>query len=180
MTEDIRTEALTASPVVTLADDDGARVVRIAWRFPTAPVGVWPWLVTPDLLARWSPVVPDHPLTSPGPATSREDPDAEPVDATVTEVDDPRMLAHRWGDDTLRWAVEPHTDGSLLTLADTLGDPDSAAANAAGWHVCLTVLSALVEGRETPRVVGRAALTQGWPELADRYATLLRVPPVGR
>lgn len=33
--------------------------------------GVWEHLTQPELLATWSPVVPDRPLTSVGPALSR-------------------------------------------------------------------------------------------------------------
>ncbi|MDO5661603.1 MAG: hypothetical protein Q4G40_02810, partial [Brachybacterium sp.] len=46
---------------------------------PGSAEAAWEHLVEPDLLATWSPVVPDRRLTTVGPALSRERPEDDPV-----------------------------------------------------------------------------------------------------
>jgi hypothetical protein len=41
---------------------------------------------------------------------------------------------------------------------------------AAGWHVCLTVLSLVLQGHDVERAVGEDALAVGWESLRDVYA----------
>jgi uncharacterized protein YndB with AHSA1/START domain len=58
----------------------------------------------------------------------------------VTEFDPPRRFAFTWGEDHLRFELEPvqdDEDACLLRLTVLLGARDKAARDAAGWHVCL-------------------------------------------
>ena len=75
-------------------------------------------------------------------------------------------LTHRWGESTLGWMV----DEGQLDLQVTLPDPQQAQYFAAGWHVCLAVLDARLEGLDQQRLVGMDALEHGWEELRARYA----------
>lgn len=135
------------------------------------PARLWHMLTDPDQLARWSPIVPDRPLTAAGPATSRENPDVEPVDAEVLVADAPRHLVHRWGSDVLSWTLVPDTDeGTTLELRQTFADRSVASMYAAGWQVCFGTLSATHDGVERERVVGMAAMDYGWESLNKRYA----------
>ena len=145
----------------------GLLSMRIALAAP--PGEVWGWLTRPDLLARWSPVVPDRPLLAAGPAEARESPLAESVDATVLEVFAPFRLVHRWGPDTLTWQLGPAGAGSQLQLVHHLSDRDSYAGAAAGWHLCLGVLEQVVGGRPAERLVGAEAMSAGWASLRDAY-----------
>src|SRR5262249_49893356 len=74
----------------------------------------------------------------------------------VLEVDEPRVLAFTWGDDTLRFELSPVGDGTDLVLIDEL-PVDSAARNAAGWEQCLD------------RLVGRDPEPDGWQRRFERY-----------
>lgn len=132
----------------------------------------WQHLTRPELLARWSPVVPDRELDGPGPATSRENPQAEAVDATVGEARAPWFLEHAWGTERLTWQLAPSGDATQVNLVHELSDPEQLAGMAAGWHLCLTVLEGLLAGRDVPRCVGEDALAHGWEALRDRYAQL--------
>jgi uncharacterized protein YndB with AHSA1/START domain len=105
---------------------------------------VWRAITETDELEHWFPskVVVDELL-----------PDAEitfefedmPLDAPssmggrVTDVDPPRLFAFFWGEDHLRFELEPAdgAQGCTLALTVTLGTRDKAARDAAGWHVCL-------------------------------------------
>ncbi len=135
-----------------------------------APPGeVWPWLTRPDLLARWSPVVPDRALITAGAAEARESPLSQVVDATVLEVFEPFRLVHRWGLDTLVWQLGPADAGTQLQLVHRLTARDSFAEVAAGWHLCLGVLARLIAGRAAERLVGADAVSAGWASLRDAY-----------
>lgn len=154
----------------TLTDDDGTWVLTMTRSLPRPAEQVWPWLIEPERLAQWSPIVPDRALTSRGPAESRETPGDEPVDAEVLEVNPPTELIHRWGDNTVRWALTPAGNGCVLTLEQRFGDVGVAPPSAGGWHVCLAVLTVTVDDHPAGRVVGHDAYDYGWQRLHDGYA----------
>jgi uncharacterized protein YndB with AHSA1/START domain len=137
---------------------------------------VWPYLTEPRLLGRWSPVAPDRALTTVGPATSRETPEQDPVDAEVLVSDPPRELVHRWGGHLLRWTLAPTPSGSRLTLEHTFDERTENGSYGAGWHICLAVLTVLLDGHEVERVVGERALDYDWSELNERYAANASAP----
>lgn len=155
---------------VTLEPDASRWTLVLRRRFRHSPDRLWRMITEPDRLARWSPIVPDRPLTAPGPATCRENPGDEPRDAEVIRVDPPRQLVHRWGSDLLRWTVIPETGGTTLELRQTFDDRSVASMYAAGWRVCFGTLAATHDGVDRERIVGMAAMDYGWQGLNDRYA----------
>lgn len=62
--------------------------------------------------------------------------------------DPPSLLEFRWGEDTLRFVLEPDGAGTVLTLTDTLEELGKAARDGAGWHVCLDQLALHLDGAE--------------------------------
>ena len=130
---------------------------------------LWDYVTDPELLRTWSPVVPEKPLTEVGPNTSRETPDAEPVDAEVIAAVYLVAIAHRWGDVELHWSMEP----GRLNLQTTLPSCEDAPKIAAGWHICFAVLDALLSGEDQPRIVGEDALNHGFEELRRSYEETL-------
>ncbi|MGO1227240.1 MAG: hypothetical protein ACTMH5_10440 [Brachybacterium sp.] len=133
---------------------------------------IWAHLTDPELLATWSPIVPERPLSQVGPVLSRETPEADPVAVAVLATAGDHALSHRWGDDVLEWLI----DEARLTLLMKLADPQLAPTYLAGWQVCLAVLDARLEGLDQERIVGRDALDHGWEQLRDRYAQELGLP----
>ncbi|MEU8249714.1 SRPBCC family protein [Nonomuraea sp. NPDC048916] len=124
-------EQLTTAP-------DGRTTLHMERRLPHPPAKVWRALTEPAHLAQWFP------------AEMRIDGDQISYgfgpDGKVTELDPPRLLAHTWGEDELRWEVRPDGDGSVLTLAHTFGDRFGGASFAAGWHTCVQALARLLDG----------------------------------
>lgn len=171
-TNDSITERIHASdPEAALTQVDGRWVLTMRRRLPHPVERVWPMLVDPTQLARWSPVVPDRPLDAPGAATAQESPAAAVVDAEVLVVEAPRVLVHHWAGHVLRWTLEPVDGGSDLTLEHTVDEHDRWASFAAGWHICLAVLGAVLAGDDVDRVVGPRAEAYGWAHLKVRYAS---------
>lgn len=167
-----RDEAIAAqvhAPIeVELELEDDRWTIVMRRRFPHGPQRLWAMLTDPAKLARWSPIVPNRPLTEPGSASSRENPDDDPVDAEVLVVDAPRLLVHRWGPDLLSWTLTPDDDGTILELRQATGEHGAAVMLAAGWQVCLARLAA-EDGTDRERPTGQRAMAYGWEELRDKY-----------
>src|SRR5712691_7741319 len=165
--------AARAGTDATLAEVAGRWVLTMSREFRHPAARVWPKQTEPHELGKWSPVVPDRPLTSVGPATSRETPQGEAVDAEVLLSDPPRELVHRWGPHLLRWTLTSTQSGCRLTLEHTFDERADRGSFAAGWHLCLSVLTALLDGHDVERVVGSRANDYGWSALRDRYDSTL-------
>jgi hypothetical protein len=76
----------------------------------------------------------------------------------------PSVLEFRWGNDILRFELQPVDGGTLLTFVDTFDELGRAARDAAGWHVCLDDLAAHLDGQV---VLGPAA--ERWPTVHEEY-----------
>lgn len=175
ITQRIASQQLTASM-------DGVQgpewlVLRRQPSDPTTPATLFRYLTDPALLAQWSPIVPNRPLTSVGPASSREHPGDPEVAADVVSVITGQEVRHRWNPDVLRWRIidggSVVADGCRLKLEMQLERPEFASLYAAGWHVCLGVLDALLAGEKQERIVGNDAMAHGWRELRARYCEQL-------
>ena len=81
------------------------------------------------------------------------------------------MLAFRWGDQTLRYELEPDGDGTLLVFIHAL-PRDEAAKTAAGWQLCFESLEARLEGRLDPGFD-----EEHWTKLHEGYAQEFGVDP---
>lgn len=149
--------------------DDDRRTLVLSRTFPLPPDAMWQAITEPRALARWSPIVPDRALVRVGPATARENPDDEAVDATVLEVDEGRSVIHRWGREELAWIIVPTDDGSLMELRHTMSDPEGAGQLAAGWRICLGRLAVDGDTIRRERVVGQRALAYGWERLRHEF-----------
>jgi len=71
------------------------------------------------------------------------------ISGRVTEFDPPHLFAFYWGDDHLRFELEPvagDEDACLLRLTVLLDSREKAARDGAGWHVCLDRLVARLDG----------------------------------
>ena len=66
----------------------------------------------------------------------------------------PHLMELRWGDDVLRFTLRADGDGTVLELTDTTPELGKTARDGAGWHECLELLAATVDG-ERPRVRSR-------------------------
>lgn len=126
-------------------------------------------VTAPEVLAQWSPIVPDGPLTEIGPHTARESEGDESVDCRVFDVAFGFAVGHMWGDLEVRWSVEP----GRINLQTDVPEGGTAAELAAGWHICLAVLEARLAGEDQARIVGADARQHGFEELREHYEDTL-------
>ena len=135
------------------------------------PAKVWQALTDPAQLREWAPFDADRNLASLGPVTLSTVGMPTPVisKTEVTRAVAPTLLEYRWGDNDLRWQLEEAHDGTRLTLWHNI-DRRYIAMGAAGWHICLDVLTRLVDGTPLGRIVGAEAMKFEWPRLHAEYA----------
>jgi len=136
------------------------------------PAVVWQALTDPAELDQWAPFSAERNLATPGETklTMVDGDTRMPLAATVRQAVKPSLLEYTWGDDVLRWELEPTADGTRLTLRHTLAKPGMDAMVAAGWHLCVAVLARLLAGDPVGVIRGREAMNHGWERLRDAYA----------
>jgi uncharacterized protein YndB with AHSA1/START domain len=66
---------------------------------------------------------------------------------TITDYVEKKVLEFDWGKDTVRFDLSPTSGGSILVLVESIVDlTEHTPKDLAGWHVCLDLLSDLLNG----------------------------------
>jgi uncharacterized protein YndB with AHSA1/START domain len=135
------------------------------------PAQVWQALTDPAQLREWAPFDADRSLGAVGPVrlSTVGTPKPQVSETRVTRADPPRLLQYQWGDNDMRWQLEPHGAGTRLTLWHNI-DRRFISMGAAGWHICFDVLARLLDGEPLGRIVGGEAMKFDWPRLNAEYA----------
>ena len=136
------------------------------------PAKVWKALTEPEHLREWAPFDSDKNLGTVGTAmlTTVGAPSPHVTETRVKRAEAPKLLEFTWGGNDIRWELEPSGKGTRLTLWHNI-DRNYIAMGAAGWHVCLDVLSNMLAGEPTGRLVGPDAMKfDGWKKLYGEYA----------
>ena len=134
-------------------------------RLRHSPAKVWAALADPEQRAAWFPGTMTGELT-PG-ATLRFATGVDSVPdftGTVLAVEPERLLEFTWGEDVLRFEIEPTPEGCRLTLRDSIAELGKAARDGAGWHVCLEQLDVALAGRPDCDTPG-----ERWTEVHPSY-----------
>ena len=135
------------------------------------PAKVWDALTDPAQLREWAPFDADRSLGSVGPVelSTVGTPTPQVSETRVTRADAPKLLQYQWGDNEMRWQLEPLGAGTRLTLWHSI-DRGFISMGAAGWHICLDVLDRFLAAEPIGRVVGGEAMKFEWPRLNAEYA----------
>jgi len=68
---------------------------------------------------------------------------------TITSLEHNAVLAFTWGEDAVRFELNPMQDGCLLVMTETIHRiTPHTPRDLAGWHVCLDVIASLLDGRD--------------------------------
>lgn len=140
---------------------------------PHPPTKVWKALTAPEHLREWAPFDSDRNLGTVGAAklSTVGTPTPHVTETQVKRADAPKVLEFSWGDQNLRWELEPQGDsGTRLTLWHNI-DRRFISMGAAGWHICFDVLDRALAGRPMGRMVGPDVMAfDGWQRLNAEYA----------
>src|SRR4051794_29468206 len=152
----------------TYATIDNRPAVRFERRLAHPIDTVWRTLTEPEELAHWFPATVTVDLR-PGGAMSFDFGQGVTLDGEVVELDPPRRFTFTWGTEELRFTLEPEDGGTAcrLSFIHILDEENTAARNAAGWHVCLDGLATHLDG-------GAAAPGGPTPEWQAHYAEYQR------
>jgi uncharacterized protein YndB with AHSA1/START domain len=135
------------------------------------PTNVWQALTDPAELHEWAPFDADRNLGATGPVNLSTVGTSVPhvSSTTVTRAEAPRLLEYAWGENEIRWELEPLASGTRLTLWTNI-DRKYVSMGAAGWHICFDVLDRFLAGHAIGRIVARDAMKFGWQRLNTEYA----------
>ncbi|HET7013215.1 MAG TPA: SRPBCC family protein [Streptosporangiaceae bacterium] len=134
----------------TYVEIDGRPAVRFQRSYDHPVERLWTAITDPDELPHWFPSKVAMKAEVGGAIEFTDDPNAEPRYGTILVYQPPTKLAYTWGENELRFELEPIGDNRCqLTLFDVLPAQDVAARNAAGWTVCLAELDKHVAGEVT-------------------------------
>jgi uncharacterized protein YndB with AHSA1/START domain len=145
------------------------------------PTTVWKALTDPAHLAQWAPFDADRSMATAGPVklSTVGAPTPQVNETSVKRADAPKLLEYSWGEQDLRWELEPVGNGTRLTLWHNI-DRRFIAWGAAGWQICFDVLDRLLDGQPIGRLVGGDALKlEGWQRLTGEYAKQFGVETPG-
>jgi uncharacterized protein YndB with AHSA1/START domain len=153
----------------TYVEIDGRPAVRFQRSYNHPVQRLWTALTDSDELPRWFPSKIAMKPEVGGEVEFYGDPNAAgPSYGTVLVYEPPTKLAYSWGEDELRFELEPLGEhGCRLTLIDVLPAQNTAARNAAGWTVCLAELDKLMTGELAGGPHSKTALP--WREHYDSY-----------
>ena len=135
------------------------------------PAMVWQALTDPAHLSEWAPFDADRNLGTTGPAklSTVGAPTRNVSDSNVTRAEAPKLLEYSWGENEMRWELEPLGNGTRLTLWHNIGRK-FVAMGAAGWHICFDVLDRFLAGHPIGRIVAGSAMKFGWQRLNAEYS----------
>ncbi len=159
-----------AGATVVPGDDRWTLVFVRDLRHP--PERVWTALTDPAEIDQWAPFTAGRDLGGPGDVvlTMVDGAETTALPGRVLRAEPPSLLEYMWGEDLLRWELEPAGGGTRLTLRHTSAERGVEAMVAAGWHLCVVVLAHLLDGHPVGVVRGDDARQHGWERLRDGYA----------
>ena len=131
-----------------LHTEDCRAVVRYTRHLGHPREAVWRALTEDEHLAAWFPSTIDGDRAPGAALTFRfTDVDVPRMTGTIRSFHPPSILEFTWGDDILRFELEPDGDAqTVLTLIVTMAEFGKAARDGAGWHISLDNLAAELAG----------------------------------
>jgi len=131
---------------------------------------VWEALTDPAQLSEWAPFDADRNLAAVGPVKLSTVGTPQVSESSVKRAEPQKVLEYGWGDNDIRWELEPLGGGTRLKLWHNI-DRRFIAWGAAGWHICFDVLERLLGAEPIGRMAGPENMKfSGWQRLSAEYA----------
>jgi uncharacterized protein YndB with AHSA1/START domain len=134
--------------IASIQKTEGGYIAQFDRPFKHFVQKVWAALTQNDKLARWMPNLQVEDLREGGIIKfDMKDGTGTFIDIEITDFQKDSVLEYTWGDGKVRFELYPNPDGCLLILKEFISTlNDHTPKDLAGWHVCLDVLSALLDG----------------------------------
>lgn len=148
---------------------DGRPTLQFGRRIPHPLDAVWRAIAEPAQLSKWFPTTVTGEIEAGGHLVfTFENHPLPPMQGQVTDFDPPRLLAFTWGEDRLRFELDPTESGDETELRFTvlLDSSDKAARDGAGWETCLNGLEAVLDGADEEAIAG---VGDDWRRYYDEY-----------
>ena len=130
---------------------DGHLHLRFVRRLGHPPAKVWQALAQAEHLAAWFPTTIDGArVTGAALQFTFRHSEGPAFEGKLLRYEPPSLLEFRWGDETLRFELEPDAEGTRLIFVTTFDVLGKAARDAAGWHSCLDLLSCHLNNQSPP------------------------------
>ncbi len=128
---------------------------------------VWAYLTDNELLSKWFPELRAGELGTGGSMTFDMGDGTYEV-MGISDYEPAAVLEYAWGEDKIRFELVAEPDGNSLRLIETISTiTDHTPRDLAGWHVCLDVIEALLEGK------GFVNRKHAWEEQYKVYSGLV-------
>jgi uncharacterized protein YndB with AHSA1/START domain len=145
--------------------DDGRWQLRFTRTLRHPQSKVWRAITEPEHLAGWFPTTIEGEREAGAPLRfTLPGGEAPPFDGEMLAFDPESVMELRWGPDVVRIELRPLSEGTELTLLDTLEERGKAARDGAGWHTCLDALEAVLGGQD-----GARSKLGDWAEVHEHY-----------
>ncbi|WP_191566166.1 SRPBCC family protein [Metabacillus idriensis] len=135
--------------LAVIEKNEGGYVARYDRPLKHSVEKVWSALTENDKLAKWMPNLQVEELRKGGTIKfDMKDGSGTFIDIEILDFQQYSVLEYTWGSDRVRFELYPKPDGCLLVLKEFISTPnDHTSKDLSGWHVCLDVLSALLDDR---------------------------------
>lgn len=108
---------------------------------------VWAYLTENDLLCKWFSELHVEELKKGG-LIKFDMGDGTFEEITILDLEHHAILEYTWGDDTVRFELQKEAGGCQLILKESIKTlTKHTPKDLAGWHVCLDVIQALLDGK---------------------------------
>lgn len=126
---------------------------------------VWEALTENEKLDKWFPNLQVEELRKGGTIKfNMNDGTGSSFDIKIINFEKYSVLEYEWGDDWVRFELYPKKDGCLLVLKEFISTlSDHTSKDLSGWHVCLDILSTLLNDYYMDFPKG------GWEKWHEKY-----------
>ncbi|KQL54329.1 activator of Hsp90 ATPase 1 family protein [Heyndrickxia shackletonii] len=126
---------------------------------------VWAALTENDKLVKWFSNLQVTDLRKDGTIKFHmNDGSGKSIDMRITDYEKGSVLEYEWGEGSVRFELSPQSEECLLVLSDIFPTTtDHTAKDIAGWHICLDVFTALLDG------VSMEFPMEEWQKVYEQY-----------
>lgn len=157
--------------LATIEKQSNRHVVKYKRPLPHSVNAVWEVITTNEKLQKWMSNLEIIDLRKNGKMRfNMNDGTNTYEEIAITDYIEKKVLEFDWGTDSVRFELSSTDNGSLLLFAETLHElTQHTSRDLAGWHICLDLLTDLLDGIEHHSF----PMEEKWQQRFNEYKELL-------